>query len=952
MKDRTKILVVDDDPDLLLLISTVLSSGGYEVIEASTGKDALVAARAARPGLVLLDVGLPDMSGPEVCKQIKADPNLQGIFVILLSGVSTSSEAQAHGLDLGADGYIVKPIPNKELLARVRSLVRISQAEEALKVSETQYRRLFETAQDGILILDADTGRITDVNPFLTAMLGYSHEHFIGKKLWEIGAFEDVGASKAAFSELQSKGYVRYEDLPLETRDGRHIAVEFVSNVYTVDHRNVMQCNIRDITERRLIEQKVRQASGAWEATFNSITDLVSIHDKDFRVVKANRAFYETLGMTQDELIGKRCYELIHGSDEPWPVCPHQQAMERKEPVTEEFWEPRLEKYLHVSCSPIVNDTGDVIGSAHTARDITLRKRGEEALKRAHDELERRVEERTAELLRANERLAVEIEERREAEEKVRQSQERYHSLFTAMAEGVVLQAADGAIVTCNAAAERILGLATDQMMGRKSIDPVWSAIHEDGSPFAGETHPAMVTLRTGQPCSGVVMGVHKPDGSLTWVSINAQPIFQPGDIKHYAVVATFAEITERKRAEERLRKEVDRGVMLLELYEKASRLTDKELYDYVLDQAVDLTDSAIGFFHLVSDDQNDVILTTWNSEARKSCTAPHETHYPVDQAGNWVDCVRFKRPVIYNDYQNSPNRKGLPEGHSPVQRFMSIPVVEGDTVRFVFGVGNKAVDYENQDVIQIQLVASELQKILERRRSAEVLREREAALRASQDDLRRLAGKLLFAEEEERRRVARELHDDFTQRLAVLAIEAGKLERELSALGGSANKKMATFREQMVQLSTDVHRLSRRLHPTILDDLGLVKALEAECVRFSQQEAIDVGFVARDVTDALAKETALSLYRVVQESLRNVVKHAGTKEARVSLIGDGNMVHLSVEDDGVGFDPSLAREKGGLGLASMEERMRLMGGKFLIESAQGRGTLITVEVPLTRSET
>ena len=95
-----------------------------------------------------------------------------------------------------------------------------SESEEALKVSETRYRRLFETAQDGILILDAETGQISDVNPFLVEMLGYSHEEFLGKKLWEIGAFKNIEASKAAFLELQSKGYVRYKDLPLETKDG------------------------------------------------------------------------------------------------------------------------------------------------------------------------------------------------------------------------------------------------------------------------------------------------------------------------------------------------------------------------------------------------------------------------------------------------------------------------------------------------------------------------------------------------------------------------------------------------------------------------------------------------------------------------------------------------------------------------------------------------------------
>jgi PAS domain S-box-containing protein len=125
------------------------------------------------------------------------------------------------------------------------------QAEEVLQSSETRYRRLFETAQDGILILDAGTGLIDDVNPFLMDMLGYTHDEFLGRRLWEIGAFKDIEASKAAFHELQQKGYVRYEDLPLETKDGRKIAVEFVSNVYLVNHHKVIQCNIRDITDRK-----------------------------------------------------------------------------------------------------------------------------------------------------------------------------------------------------------------------------------------------------------------------------------------------------------------------------------------------------------------------------------------------------------------------------------------------------------------------------------------------------------------------------------------------------------------------------------------------------------------------------------------------------------------------------------------------------------------------------
>src|SRR3984957_233553 len=117
-------------------------------------------------------------------------------------------------------------------------------------VSELRYRRLFETAQDGILILDADSGKIIDVNPFLLDLLDYPFESLIGLQLWEIGLFEDIAANQAAFEKLQTEGYIRYENLPLRTKAGKQIQVEFVSNVYFVGSAKVIQCNIRDITAR------------------------------------------------------------------------------------------------------------------------------------------------------------------------------------------------------------------------------------------------------------------------------------------------------------------------------------------------------------------------------------------------------------------------------------------------------------------------------------------------------------------------------------------------------------------------------------------------------------------------------------------------------------------------------------------------------------------------------
>ncbi|MGD0397307.1 MAG: PAS domain-containing sensor histidine kinase [Syntrophobacteraceae bacterium] len=164
----------------------------------------------------------------------------------------------------------------------IENQLRIANTVEALQESEKRYRRLFESARDGILILDADTGKVVDVNPFLLQLLGYSYDAICGQHIWELGVFKDIAASKDAFKALQDKEYIRYDDLPLETLDGRPIAVEFVSNIYLVDNTKVIQCNIRDITERKRgaalleSEQRVRRLN-------EHILNMVMVLSHDIR---------------------------------------------------------------------------------------------------------------------------------------------------------------------------------------------------------------------------------------------------------------------------------------------------------------------------------------------------------------------------------------------------------------------------------------------------------------------------------------------------------------------------------------------------------------------------------------------------------------------------------------------------------------------------------------------
>ena len=150
MKNGITILIVDDDPEVLLLTSSVLKRAGYSVLEAKTGAACMEMMSTGHPDLVLLDVMLPDVKGSEICRRIKADPGLAGTFVILVSGVQVSSEYQAKGLNIGADGYIVKPISNKELVARVQAMERIKRAEDSLREKEKQQEKLIAKLQEAL----------------------------------------------------------------------------------------------------------------------------------------------------------------------------------------------------------------------------------------------------------------------------------------------------------------------------------------------------------------------------------------------------------------------------------------------------------------------------------------------------------------------------------------------------------------------------------------------------------------------------------------------------------------------------------------------------------------------------------------------------------------------------------------------------------------------------------
>ncbi len=249
-------------------------------------------------------------------------------------------------------------------------------AEETLRLSETRYRRLFETAQDGILIVDWESGQVTDANPFLANLLGYSQENLVGKQLWEFGLFHDIEANKLAFRELQDKGYVRYRDLPLLTKDGCKIEVEFVSNEYEVGHTRVIQCNIRDITGQKRAEDDLQLRDRAIRAATQGLL-ITDTRKPDNPIAYVSPGFERMTGYGSEEVLGRNCRFLQGKDTDSGAVAQIHEAVATGQSCTVELLNYRKDGtkfWNELSISPVQDAAGRLSHFVGVQVDVTARR--------------------------------------------------------------------------------------------------------------------------------------------------------------------------------------------------------------------------------------------------------------------------------------------------------------------------------------------------------------------------------------------------------------------------------------------------------------------------------------------------------------------------------------------------------------------------------------------------
>jgi PAS domain S-box-containing protein len=424
---------------------------------------------------------------------------------LILTDITTQIQAQ-NALKEAFD------LLEEKVLARTAELAR----------SEQRYSSLFNQANDAVFLLDLACNHL-QVNQRAADMLGYSREEMVGMSMEKVVVPSEKIQSLQVLNRMLAGEKIPPYSRLFRHKTGRHIPVEINVELVRDEAGQPLhiQSVVRDITARQLQERKLRYHASLQQA----VTDAVIALDNRNRVQSWNSAAEKLYGYTAVEAFGQDITALLQTMYPPeTPAAdnaPHKVSVGVGEIIQRDKHGRVL--YILSSVSPLYDEFGQWEGLVAVNRDIT---------------------------------------ERKEAEIALREREEQYRVTIETISEGIVQQDRHGRIQLCNAAANRILGLSVEQLMGRTSIDPRWQAIQEDGSPFPGEMHPAMVTLRTGEPQSGVIMGVHQPDGELRWLSVNSEPIFAPagegcGEVT--AVVTTFTDITNQRQMIETLRQSEQR---------------------------------------------------------------------------------------------------------------------------------------------------------------------------------------------------------------------------------------------------------------------------------------------------------------------------------------------------------------------------------------------------------
>ncbi len=687
------------------------------------------------------------------------------------------------------------------------------------RTPETQlFHDVFNASPIGIAVENLE-GQPLFVNPAFCSFLGFSEEELRNKHCVDFSPREDAEKDWALFQQLRA-GVIDHYQLEKRyfQRDGSLVWGRLIISLLKGRPSPLVLAMVEDITDKK----KAEEARFRHAAVIESSDDAIASATLDGTIVSWNTGAQKTYGYTEAEAVGKPINMLVP------PELPNEEnkilEVLRTGGRIQHFETVRVTKTgkrinVSLTISPIKDSSGRTVGCSGIARDISERKLAEEALRASEERL----------------RLA--------------QQAARIGTFDWNIRTGVN---------TWTPELEAVYGLPPGGFGGTQTAFE--NLVHPDDR--AGVIKLVDAAMKSGQPTKGewrVVWG----DRSVHWIAGRWQ-VFRDASGEPSKMIGVNIDITERKRAEEALRKSEE----WLHLAVQAGRM-----YAFEWDATTDVI--------VRSGECADIL--------------------------NWID-----DPTRDTTYKTS-YRVLRPDGSA------------------IWLEANGHVLFDDQGRLQriIGMVADVTGRKL------------------AEEALFSLSRRLIEAQELERARIARELHDDLSQRMALLQISLEQVAQDTAGLSSKIRQQLHNITKVSAEISSSLHDLSHQLHPYKLDTLGLVAALGGFCNEFSRQHNLQVQFVHHHVPGQIPNEVTLCLFRIAQEALRNVVKHSGGTEAEVELSGHGDRIDLCISDSGVGFSPEHVKAETGLGLISIRERLRLVGGHLSVESEPSHGTRIRARVPL-----
>jgi PAS domain S-box-containing protein len=834
-----------------------------------------------------------------------------------------------------------------QFIVILRDITRRKLSEAALQ----RWVNALEHADWGVVIGQANAITLELMNPAFARLYGYTVEELSGKPIMDVYAPQDRHKVAGWLKQAHETGHISYEAQHIR-KDGRIFPVLVDITAVKNQHGEVLYrvVNVQDITERKRAQAEMERRDAILQAVVFAGENFMQ---KSVHWGKSIQVLLEKLGQAAG---------VTHVYIYEHPATP-----DNKNCMTlqDEWHEDRSAAACISSSDPMVYAIPDrwqkllaqgqlIFGSVDDFSDgefQTLAARNIRSIMivpiLVRDQLWGCVEfddcanERawsvaeTGALKAAAGTLGAAIQ-RRVIETALEISEQRYSSIISSINEGIIFQDTDGIIQTCNASAERILGRSAVDIIGRAYTDITWSAVHEDGTPFPVDDHPANQTLRTGQPCNNVVMGLDHADGRRVWIVNNSHPLFKWDASRPDAVISSFSDISERMNAfhlmEQHVQERTRQLSALLEVSRTvASTLEIDPLLNIILQQlknVIEYTGAAI-----VTLEGDEFVIQEYQGPLQKEVVT--RLRSSTSQDTGYARVAEQKKPVIIDDiWQEDPwlqrmQTEAGPElraAYQQIHSWMGIPLIVHKRLIGVLRLDHYQPGYYTEAHARLLMAFAN-----------------QAAVAIENANLYKQAQKV--AALEERQRLARELHDSVSQSLYGIALGA----RTARAILGRDPKQATESMEYCLSLAesglAEMRALIFELRPESLELEGLVIALEKTAAAKRARHAIEVDL-------RLAKEPDIPLnlkevlYRIALEAMQNTTKHA--RATRISIhLGqvEGEWV-LEIKDNGRGFDPSVAYP-GHLGLRSMRERAKQAGCSLDFESRPGFGTVIRVKTNL-----